>query len=61
MTANNRVRVWISNGNTVKFQVVAASQTFELEIARAGEVVVQDIKWVRTEDGKYRLVVESID
>lgn len=61
MTANNKVRVWISNGNTVKFQVIAASQTYELEIAKAGECVVEDIKWVRSDDGRYRLVVEPID
>lgn len=61
MTANNKVRVWLSNGNTVKFQIIAASQTYELEIAKAGECVVEDIKWIRTDDGRYRLVVEPID
>ncbi len=61
MTANNKVRIWISNGNTVKFQIIAASQTYELEIGKAGEVMVEDIKWIRTEDGKYRLVVENLD
>lgn len=61
MTANNKVRVWISNGNTVKFQVIAASQTFELEIGKAGECIVEDIKWIRSDDGRYRLVVEPID
>lgn len=61
MTANNKVRVWISNGNTVKFQLVAASQTYELEIGKAGEVIVQDIKWIRTDSGRYQLVVENID
>ena len=61
MTANNKVRLWLSNGNTVKFQVIAATQTYELEIAKAGECVVEDIKWIRTDDGKYRLVVEPID
>ena len=61
MTANNKVRLWLSNGNTVKFQVIAATQTYELEIAKAGECVVEDIKWIRTDDDKYRLVVEPID
>lgn len=61
MTANNKVRGWISNGNTVKFQVIAASQTYELEIGKAGEVIVQDVKWVRTDTGRYRLVVENVD
>ena len=61
MNANNKVRVWISNGNTVVLQVIAAGQTYEIEIAKAGECVVEDIKWIRTDDGRYRLVVEPID
>ena len=61
MTANNKTRVWISNGNTVKFQVIAGGRAHDLEIAKAGEVVVEDIKWIRTDDGRYRLVVESLD
>lgn len=61
MTANNKVRVWVSNGNTVKFQVIAASQTYELEIGKAGECMVEDIKWVRLDDGRCRLVVEPIE
>lgn len=61
MTANNRVRVWISNGNTVKFQIIAASRTHELEIGKVGECIVEDIKWIRSEDGRYKLVVEPID
>ena len=61
MTANNKTRVWISNGNTVKFQVIAGGRAHDLEIAKAGEVVVEDIKWIRTDDNHYRLVVESLD
>ncbi len=61
MTANNKTRVWISNGNTVKFQVIAGGRAHDLEIAKAGEVVVEDIKWIRTDDSRYRLVVEGLD
>ena len=61
MTANNKTRVWISNGNTVKFQIIAGGRSHDLEIAKAGEVVVEDIKWIRTDDGRYRLVVEALD
>ena len=61
MTANNKVRVWISNGNTVKFQVIAGGRSHDLEIGKAGEVIVQDIKWIRTEDNRYRLVVENLE
>ena len=61
MTANNKTRVWISNGNTVKFQVSAGGRAHDLEIAKAGQVVVEDIKWIRTDEGRYRLVVEALD
>lgn len=61
MTANNKVRVWISNGNTVKFQIIAGGRSHDLEIGKAGEVIVQDIKWIRTDDNRYRLVVENLE
>lgn len=61
MSPNNKVRIWMSNGNTVKLQVIAASQSYELEIAKAGECVVEDIKWILSDDGKYKLVVEPIE
>ena len=61
MTANNKTRVWISNGNTVKFQVIAGGRAHDLEIATAGEVALEDSKWIRTDDNHYRLVVESLD
>lgn len=61
MTANNRVRIWGANGNAVKFQIVAAGRTHDLEIAKAGEVIVQDIKWIKSDDIHYRLVVEELD
>ena len=32
-----------------------------MQIARAGEVIVQDIKWIRIDDIHYRLVVEELD
>lgn len=61
MSPNNKARIWMSNGNTVKLQVIAASQSYELEIAKAGECVVEDIKWILSEDGKFKLVVEPIE
>lgn len=61
LSANNRVRVWVANGNTVKFQIVAGGRTHDLEIAKAGEVIVEDIKWIRVDDFHYRLVVEELD
>lgn len=61
MTASNAVRVWISNGNTVKLQVVADSKSYDLEVSKAGQVVAEDIKWIKDTDGKYKLVVFELD
>ncbi|MGI5059252.1 helix-turn-helix domain-containing protein [Treponema pectinovorum] len=61
MTANNGVRMWISNGNTVKLQIFADSKTYDLGVTKAGEVIVQDIRWIKDTDGKYKLVINEID
>lgn len=61
MTASNGIRLWISNGNAVKLQIVANSKTYDLAVARAGEVIAQDIKWIKDTDGRYKVVVVDID
>ncbi|MBQ7881371.1 MAG: helix-turn-helix domain-containing protein [Treponema sp.] len=61
MTASNGVRLWFSNGNALKLQVIANSQTYNLAIPKAGQVVVEDIRWIRDTDGKYKLVVNELD
>lgn len=61
MTASNGVRMWISNGNTVKLQVIANARTYELGVTKAGQVVVQDIRWIKDTDGKYKLVINELD
>ena len=61
MTASNGVRLWISNGNAVKLQIVANSKTYDLAVPRAGEVIAQDIKWIKDTDGRYKVVVVDID
>lgn len=60
ITANNGVRLWMSNGNTVKLVVIANSKTYDLAIAKPGEVVVEDIRWIRDTDGKYKIVVADL-
>ena len=62
-TANphNGIRLWISNSNAVKFTIVADSRTFDLDIGPAGQVLVEDIKWIKDSDGKYKLVVIELD
>jgi cytoskeletal protein RodZ len=61
MTANNGTRLWMSNCNTVKFTVIADTKSFDLDIGKAGQVLVEDIKWVKDLDGSYKLVVVELD
>ncbi len=61
MTASNGIRMWISNGNTVKLQVIANAKTYDLGVTKAGQVVVQDIRWIKDTDGKYKLVINELD
>ena len=61
MTASNGLRMWISNGNAVKLQIVANSKTYDLAVQKAGEVVAQDIKWIKDTDGRYKVVIVDID
>ena len=62
-TANphNGVRLWISNSNAVKFTIVADARTFDLDIGPAGQVLVEDIKWIKDSDGRYKLIVIELD
>ena len=58
--AQNGIRVWTSNAQAAKFQVIGGGRTVPLELGAAGEVVVADIRWVR-EDSRYRLVVTRLE
>lgn len=60
-TASNGVRVWVSNINAVKFTIIADSKSYDLDIGKAGQVVAEDIRWIREADGKYKLVVIELD
>ena len=60
-TPHNGIRLWISNSNAVKFTIVADSKTFDLDIGAAGQVLVEDIKWIKDSDGRYKLVVIELD
>ena len=61
VTSQNGLRIWASNINTMKIQVIAAQHSYDLEIGKAGAVKVEDIRWRRDKDGRYRLVVEELD
>lgn len=60
--ARNGLRIWASNGNAVKIQVIAAGQTVDLELSRPGEVIVRDLRWLRDDaTGRYRFVLMDVD
>lgn len=61
MTASNGVRLWSANGNASSIQVLANSKTYDLEVVKGGQVIAEDIKWIRDTDGKYKLVVLNLD
>jgi cytoskeletal protein RodZ len=61
MQAQNGIRVWMSNANSVKMQVIGDGRTVDVEIGRPGQVLVQDIKWIKDTDGRYKLVVLEVD
>lgn len=60
-TAKNGIRLWISNNNIVKKTIIADSRSFDLDIGVAGQIRVEDIKWIKDTDGKYKLVVIELD
>jgi len=59
--AQNGIRIWISNAQAAKFQVIGGGRTVPVEIGGAGEVVVTEIKWVKDDDNRYRLIVARLE
>jgi cytoskeletal protein RodZ len=59
--AQNGIRIWASNAQAAKFQIVGGGRTVPVELGGAGEVVVADIRWVRDDDNRYRLVVARLE
>jgi len=59
--AQNGIRIWVSNAQTAKLQVIGGGRTVSLEIGSAGEVVVADIRWVRDEGNRYSLVLMKLE
>ncbi|MDR2181251.1 MAG: helix-turn-helix domain-containing protein [Treponema sp.] len=53
--AQNGMRLWISNAAAVKIQLIGAGRTIPLELGAPGEVVVIDLRWIRDNDGRFRL------
>jgi cytoskeletal protein RodZ len=59
--AQNGIRIWVSNAQAAKFQVIGGGRSVPVEIGASGEVVVSDFRWVRDEDGRYRLVLIRLE
>lgn len=54
--AQNGIRIWSSNAQAARFQVIGGGRTFPVEIGGPGEVVVADIRWIRDEYNRFHLV-----
>jgi hypothetical protein len=61
ISAQNGIRLGISNAQAVKLQVVGGGRTVQFEAGNAGEVVAADLRWVRDEDSRYRLVLVRLE
>ncbi|MDR0584853.1 MAG: helix-turn-helix domain-containing protein [Treponema sp.] len=59
--AQNGIRIWTSNAQAAKFQVTGGGRTVPIELGGAGEVVVADIRWVRDDDNRYRLIIARLE
>jgi cytoskeletal protein RodZ len=59
--AQNGIRIWASNAQAAKLQVIGGGRTVPLELGGAGEVVVADVRWVRDEENRYRLVLARLE
>jgi hypothetical protein len=61
ITAQNGIRLGISNAQAVKLQVIGAGRTVPFEAGGAGEVVAADLRWVRDDENRYRLVLLRLE
>jgi cytoskeletal protein RodZ len=59
--AQNGIRIWASNAQAVRCQVIGGGRTVPVELGAAGEVIVADIRWVRDENNQYRLMLIRLE
>jgi len=59
--AQNGIRIWASNAQAARFQVIGGGRTFPVELGGPGEVVVADFRWVRDEENRFRLVLMRLE
>ena len=61
ITAQNGIRLGISNARAVKLQVMGGGRTVPFEAGGAGEVVAADLRWLRDDENHYRLVLLRLE
>ena len=58
---HNGVRVWTSNAQAARLQVLGGGRIAPVDLGGPGEVVVADIRWVRGADNVFRLMVTRLE
>jgi hypothetical protein len=61
ITAQNGIRMGISNAQAVKLQLVVGGRIVPFDAGAAGEVVAADLRWLRDEDNRFRLALVRLD
>ena len=51
----NTIRLWSSNATALTVELNGAGRTVNLNLGNPGEVVVIDLRWLRDNDGRFRL------
>jgi hypothetical protein len=59
--AQNGVRLGISNAASLNVEVIGGGRTVPLDLGSAGETVAADLRWVRDNDGRYRLILSRLN
>jgi len=59
--AQNGIRIGLSNAQAVRLQVIGGGRTIPIEAGGAGEVVVADVRWLRDEENRFRLVLAHLE
>jgi cytoskeleton protein RodZ len=61
VSANNTIKIWLSNASACVVQIVAGGKATNLELGVPGEVAVKQIKWVQSDSGGYALGAYSVN
>jgi len=59
--AQNGVRLGMSNAHAVRLQVIGGGRTIPLDAGGPGEVVVGDLRWLRDDENRFRLVFARLE